>query len=47
VTFNDIDDKISRFITWQDTLECRVIDLLGIEEYHKEILFIDWDMQLK
>lgn len=47
VIFNDIDDKISGFITWQDTPEGRAIDLPRIEESHKEILFPDWDIHLK
>jgi len=47
VAFSDIDDKISGFITWQDTLEGKAIDLPIIEESHKEILFTNWDIQLK
>ncbi len=45
VTFNDIDDKISRFITWHDTPEGRAAP--RIDESQKEILFTDWDIQLK
>lgn len=47
VTFNEIDDKILGFITWQDTPEGREVDLPVIEESHKEMLFTDWDIQLK
>lgn len=44
VNFNDINDKISGFITWQDTLEGKAADLPIIEEFHKEILFTDRDI---
>jgi len=44
ITFNEIDDKISGYKTWQDTLEGRATDLTKIEEYHKDILFIVWDI---
>lgn len=47
VTFNDIDDKISRYITWQDTPKSRATNLPSIEDSHKEMLFTDWDIQLK
>jgi len=39
ITFNEIDEKILGYITWQDTPKGRVVDIPRIEESHKEILF--------
>ena len=47
ITFNEIDDNISGYITWQDTPEGRATNLPRIDESHKDILFIDWGIQLK
>ena len=47
VIFNEIDENISGYITLQDTPEGRVEDLPKIEESHKDILFTNWDIQLK
>ena len=40
------DDKISEFLSWQDTEQGRKDNLPRIEERHKEILFMEWEQQL-
>ena len=37
---DDADDKISQFLSWQDTEQGRKANLPRIEEKHKEILFV-------
>ena len=44
--FEDADEKISGFLTWQDTDEGIVANLPKIQESHKEILFAEWETQL-
>ena len=43
---DDDDDKISEFLSWQDTEQGRKANLPRIEERHKEILFMEWEQQL-
>lgn len=38
---------ISQFISWQEYKEGRKNDLPKNKESHKDILFTDWDIQLK
>lgn len=45
--YEEIHKMISEFITWQESDEGRKVDLKKIEEFHKEILFMDWDTWLK
>jgi len=45
--YDEIHKRISDFITWQETEDGRKVDLLKLEEYHKDILFTDWDSRLK
>ena len=40
---DDADDKISEFLSWQDTKQGRKASLPRIEERHKEILFAEWE----
>ncbi len=45
--YEEIHKNISKFITCQDSNEGRKVDLLKIKQFYKEILFTDWDTQLK
>lgn len=43
----DLKTRISEFIEWQETKDGRKANLHEIEETHKDILFIDWDVRIK
>ena len=43
---DDANEKISEFLSWQDIEQGRKVNLPGIEERHKEILFMEWEQQL-
>ena len=45
--FEDIDEKISNLITWQDNSKGKIEELLKVKESHKEILFTDSKIQIK
>lgn len=47
ITFNEIDENILGYITWQDTIDGRETYLPKIDESYKDILFTDWDIKLK
>jgi len=44
---DEIHKMISDFITWQESEDGKKTDLMKLEESHKDILFTDWDSQLK
>lgn len=45
--FEDIEEKISGFLTWQESAEGRSSNIPKIEEAHKEIVFIEWEIRIK
>ena len=45
--YEEVDKNISEIISQQESEEGRKYDLPKIEESHRDILFTDWDMQLK
>lgn len=45
--YEEIQKKISKFITWQESDEGRKVDLPEIEESHKDILFTDLGYTIK
>ena len=47
ISFDDIDEKVSQFVTWQDSFDGRKANLPRIEDSKKEISFIEWDIRLK
>ena len=44
--FEDADEKISGFLTWQETDQGIAANLPKIQEEHKEIMFVEWEAQL-
>ena len=44
--FDDANEKISKFLSWQDSEQGKNANLPRIEERHKEILFTEWEKQL-
>lgn len=44
--FESADEKISEFITWQETEQGKIENLPRIEASHKEILFSEWETQM-
>lgn len=47
IEFNDLKTRISEFIEWQETEDGKKVNLLEIEEIHKDILFTNWDARIK
>ena len=47
IEFNELNTKIFDYIEWQDSEEGRRSDLPNIKETYKDILFTDWDTQVK
>lgn len=45
--YDDIHKRVSEFITWQESEDGRKVDLLMLEESHKDIMFTNWDSRLK
>jgi len=45
--YEDINNKISNFITWKDTSNGIKDNLPKIQESYKDILFRDWDIRIK
>jgi len=45
--FDDIEEKIASYITWQDSVEGITVDLPRIEESHKETVLREWEIHLK
>lgn len=43
----EIEEKISNFVDWQDSSEGRSVDLPKIEESQKDIVFQEWEIELK
>jgi len=41
--FEDADDKVTNFLSWQSTTEGRAANLPKIQELHKKILFSEWE----
>jgi len=41
--FEDVDDKVTNFLSWQRTVEGRAANLSKNRESHKEILFSEWE----
>lgn len=44
---DEIHKRTSDFITWQESEDERKADLPKLKESHKDIMFTDWDSQLK
>ena len=44
--FENVDEKILGFLTWQNIDQGITTNLLKIQESHKEILFAEWETQL-
>ena len=40
--YEELNKRISEFISWQEYEEGKKADLPNIEEFHKDILFTDW-----
>lgn len=47
IEFNELNSKISDYIEWQDSDEGKRLSLPKINKRHKDILFTDWDSQMK
>lgn len=47
IGFNDLNIRISEYIEWKEIKEGHSASFLEIEETHKDILFTDWDAQIK
>lgn len=47
IEFNDLITRIFKFIEWKETKKGRRANLPKIEETHKDIIFMDWDAQIK
>ena len=47
IEFNELNTKISDHIEWQDSEEGRRSNLPKIKETYKDILFTNWDAQVK
>ena len=47
IELNDLNTRISKFIELQEIEEGRRANMRKIGETHKEILFMDWDAQIK
>jgi len=45
--FDDTEEKFAGFITWQENIDGRLVDLPRIEESHEEIVFREWQIRLK
>ena len=45
--YEEIDDKVSKYIDCQDIAHGRVTDLPRLEESIKDIIFGDWDIKMK
>ena len=41
-----VDETLTSFLAWQDSLEGQASDLPKILESHKDILFLEWQTQL-
>lgn len=41
-----VDETLTNFLVWQDSLEGQASDLPKIIEAHKDILFLEWQTQL-
>ena len=46
VKFDDANEKISEFLSWQDSKQGRNANLPRVEERHREIWFSKWKKQL-
>ena len=46
IEFENADEKISEFISWQDSEWGKIANIPRIEEKHKEIFFAEWESQL-
>lgn len=45
--FDDVEEKIAGYITWQDSAKWISANLPRIEESHKDIVFREWEIFLK
>jgi len=45
--YDQLNKRILEFSSWQEFEEGKKVDLPNIKESHKDILFTDWDIQLK
>jgi len=39
--------KVSNFLNWQKSEDGKKVDMPKLDESHKEILFVNWDSQLR
>lgn len=47
INFEEIDENISNLITWHDNSKGKIAKFPKIKESHKDILFTDWEIQIK